>query len=110
MRAVADEPIHLQLVQSGGLAGLTLVAEVDVDDLPPDAAVLVRRALDSVDLPGLAVRPPPPPAGPDRFSYELTVDCAGERRCVKLQEPEVPAELRPLLATLLPLARPQPRR
>jgi hypothetical protein len=108
--AVADDPIHLHLVQSGGLAGLTLVAEVDVDDLPADAAVLVRRVLDTVDLSALAARPPPPPTGPDRFSYELTVECAGERRCVKVQEPEVPPALRPLLSTLLPLARPQRRR
>ncbi len=107
---MADDPIHLQLVQSGGLAGLTLVTEVDVDDLPADAAVLVRRALDTVDLPALAAQPPPAPAGPDRFSYELTVDCAGERRCVRLQEPEVPPELRPLLSALLALARPRRRR
>ncbi len=106
---VEDDPIHLQLVQSGGLAGLTLVAEVDVDDLPADAAVAVRRALDTADLPALAARPSPSPAGPDRFSYELTVDSGGERRCVKLQEPEVPAELQPVLTVLLPLARPQRR-
>ncbi len=107
---MADDPIHLQLVQSGGLAGLTLVAEVDVDDLPADAAVLVRRALDATDLPALAARPPPPPVGPDRFSYELTVESGGDRQCLKLQEPEVPPELRPVLLTLLPLARPRPRR
>jgi hypothetical protein len=107
--AVADDPIHLQLVQSGGLAGLTLVAEVDVDDLPPDDAVAVRRALDTVDLPALAARTPPPPSGPDRFSYELTVDGRGERRCLKLQEPEIPDELRPVLTALLPLARPRRR-
>jgi Emfourin len=106
---VADDRIHLQLVQSGGLAGLTLVAEVDVDDLPADAAAVVRRALDTVDLPALAARPPPPPAGPDRFSYDLTVEAAGEHQQVKLQEPEVPPELRPLLSALLPLARPQRR-
>ena len=104
---MANDPVHVQLVQSGGLAGLTLVADVDVDDLPPDAAVAVRRALDTADLPSLAARPPSPPAGPDRFSYELTVDGRGERRCVKLQEPDVPAELRPVLTALLPLARPR---
>ena len=106
---MADDPIHLELVQSGGLAGLTLVAEVDVDDLPPDEAVAVRRALDTADLPALAARPSPPPAGPDRFSYELTVDAGGGRRCVKLQEPDVPAELRPVLTALLPRARPRRR-
>jgi Emfourin len=106
---VADDPIHLQLVQSGGLAGLTLVAEVDVDDLPADEAVAVRRALDTVDLTALAARPAPPPAGPDRFCYELTVDGRGERRCVKLQEPDVPDGLRPVLTALLPRARPQRR-
>ena len=104
---MADDPIRLQLVQSGGLAGLTLVTDIAVDDLPPDDAAAVRRALDTVDLPALAAQPPPPPAGPDRFSYELTVDRAGERRCVKLQEPGVPDELRALLAVLLPLARPR---
>ena len=106
---MADDRIHLQLVQNGGLAGLTLVAEVDVDDLPAEAASVVRRALDTVDLPALAASPPPPPLGPDRFSYELTVDAAGGQRSVKLQEPEVPPELRPLLATLLPLAKPRRR-
>lgn len=106
---MADDPIHLRLVQSGGLAGLTLVAELDVDDLAPDTAVLVRRALDTIDLPTLAAQPPPPPTGPDRFSYELTVEGRGERQCLKLQEPEVPSGLRPLLSALLPLARPVPR-
>jgi hypothetical protein len=106
---VADDPIHVLLVQSGGLAGLTLVADVAVDDLPADDAAAVRRALDTVDLPALAARPAPPPTGPDRFSYELTVERAGDRRCLKLQEPEVPPELRPVLSTLLPLARPRRR-
>ncbi len=106
---MADDTIHLLLVQSGGLAGLTLVADVAVDDLGADEAAAVRRALDTVDLPALATRPAPPPTGPDRFSYELTVEGRGERQCVKLQEPDVPPELRPLLSALLPLARPQRR-
>lgn len=106
---VADEPIHVVLVQSGGLAGLTLEAEVDVDDLPAETATLLRRTLDGVDLPALAGRPTPPPAGPDRFSYELTVQSQGGRHCVRLQEPDVPSELRPVLSALLPLARPRRR-
>ena len=106
---MADDPIHLLLVQSGGLAGLTLVAELDVDDLPPDTAAAVRRALDGVDLPALAGRPAPSPQGADRFCYELTVDARGERHHLQLQEPDVPAELRPLLDALLPRARPTRR-
>lgn len=108
-RTVADDPIHLLLVQSGGLAGLTLVAELDVDDLPAPTAAEVRRSLDRLDLPALADRPLAAPKGADRFCYELTVETKGERHCLQLQEPDVPAELRPLLEALLPLARPTRR-
>ena len=49
-----------------------------------------------------------PPSVPDRFQYDLTVTGDGQTRSVTLHEPDVPAELRPLIKALMPLAQPRP--
>jgi len=108
---VSDNPvsdIHIDLVRSGGMAGLSLGTSVDVSSLPPDAAATVADALSHVDLDALAQRPAVEPSGPDRFQYDLTVRSGGESRSVSLHEPDVPAELRPLISALMPLAQPCP--
>ncbi len=99
---------HIDLVRSGGMAGLSLGTSVDVSSLPPDAATAVSGALSQVDVGALARRPPAVPSGPDRFQYDLTVTKAGESQSVSLQESEVPADLRPLINALMPLAQPRP--
>ncbi len=103
-----DAGTRIDLVRSGGLGGLSLGASVDVAGLPPDAAAAVRDALSRVDLAALSDRPPGPPSGADRFQYDLTVTTGDRSQSVSLQESEVPAELRPLIKALLPLARPRP--
>jgi hypothetical protein len=104
---MADEATHVELVRSGGLAGLSLTAAVAVDDLPQDTADTVRGALDKVDLAGLAERPVPAPSGADRFQYDLTVTRGGQRHSVTLPESHVPPELKPVLDALMPLAQPR---
>jgi len=99
---------HVDLVRSGGMAGLSMGTSVDVSSLAPEAAAAVSQALSQVDLDVLARRPAAAPSGPDRFQYDLTVETGGESHSVTLQEPDVPAELRPLIGALMPLA--QPRR
>src|SRR5436190_16314996 len=97
---------HLDLVRSGGLAGLSLGTSVHLSSLPPDAATAVSGALDQVDVGALARRPPAEPSGPDRYQYDLTVTRGGTTHSVSLQEGDVPSELRPLIKALMPLAQP----
>ena len=97
----------IELVRSGGLAGISMATEVRVGDLPPEKAAAVEGALGQVDLGALAARRAAP-AGPDRYQYDVTVVDGGERHTFRLGESEVPAELRPLLDALVPMVRPRP--
>ena len=100
---------RIDFVRSGGLAGLSLVASVDASTLEPEAAAAVHDALDRVDLGALSRQARRAPSGPDRFQYDLTVTTDdGGSQTVTLEEAEVPAELRPLIDALVPLARPRP--
>ena len=99
---------RIDFVRSGGLAGLSLTASVDVSGLPPDAAAAVQDALNHVDIAGLSRQAARAPSGPDRFQYDLTVTTGGQSHTVSLQESDLPADLRPLIDALLPLARPRP--
>jgi hypothetical protein len=98
---------HIRLTQSGGLAGIEMVAAVDLDDLPAPAATRVRKALDGLDFDRPATGPSAPgPGGPDRFQYDLEVH-DGTRRSLTAHEPDVAPELQTVIDVLLPLARPQ---
>jgi emfourin len=98
---------RVELVRSGGFAGLSLRAEVDtaaVDD--PDAA-WVDEALAGVDVDALAagVTTPGGPGAPDRFTYRLAVDRDGRRSELTFGERAVPEPLRPVVDRLVARAR-----
>lgn len=97
---------HLRLTRSGGLAGLDMVAAVDVDDLPAAAAARVRDALAGLDFDRAAAGGPRPPGGPDRYQYDLEVNDGRPRR-LTAHEPDVPPDLQAVIDVLLPLAQPE---
>ena len=87
--------MQLKVRRTGGFAGIARESPVvDTDKLPPDEAqelhALVEEAkLDEVGAPG-------PARGPDRFTYELTID---DRR-VTLPESEMTPARRELVKRL----------
>jgi hypothetical protein len=95
--------MHLKLVRSGGLAGLTMVASLDSADLPSDQQGLI----DSLLTPGAS---PEPDAGQrggaDQFSYHLEIHQGDRTVRHHWDEPDVPEMVRPLLAALVNEARP----
>ena len=103
---------RIELVRSGGVAGISLRATVDTsvpDD--PDAAWF-EQALDGVDLRGLAEETAEGVAGgggasgqPDRFQYRLAVERSGERHEVSFGEAALPEVLRPVVDRLVQRAR-----
>jgi hypothetical protein len=99
---------RVQLTRSGGLAGLSLVASVDLDDVPADTAEAVRAALDQVDFDAPAMRGGgrPMPGAADTYQYDLVVTGEG-RRSLTAHEPLSDPGLQALSEVLLPLARPE---
>ena len=103
----------MRLTRSGGLAGLSMVASVDLDDLPPATAEQVRAALAEVDFdrpPASAVAGeqagPAWPGAADTYQYDLVVT-GEETRTVTARDPFVGPGVRALLDVLLPLAEPE---
>ena len=96
---------RIRLTRSGGLAGLSMVASVDLDDLPEDTAEEIRAALAEVDFdPPKAA--PGRPGLPDAYQYDLVV-INRKRRTLTAHDPFLSPGLRALVDVLLPLARPQ---
>jgi len=100
---------RLQLTRSGGMAGLSLVASVDLDQLPKATAKEVRAALAQVDFDRPAASTPGRrrmPGAADTFQYDLVVT-GTELRSLTAHEPVSDPGLRTLFEVLLPLAEPE---
>lgn len=109
---------RVRLTRSGGLAGLSMVASVDLDDLPAATARKVRAALAGLDLepapaPRKAGRRPAPARAPlpDTYQYDLEINDGeindGKRRSITVRDPVSSPEMQTLLDVLLPLAEPE---
>lgn len=86
--------VRVQIKRRGGIAGLTLGADLDTTELGGETASRVEQAVDR-----LTDQPPAPSSPqPDRFYYEITVP---ERdKSVSVAEQELPDDLRPLVDML----------
>ncbi|MGI8809620.1 MAG: protealysin inhibitor emfourin [Acidimicrobiales bacterium] len=99
---------RLRLTRSGGFAGLSMVAYVDLDDLPERTAAEVRAALEKVnfDTPRKRSGGRRMPGQPDAFQYDLIVN-DDKKRSVTAHEPLSDPGLQKLSQVLLPFARPE---
>jgi len=97
---------NVRLTRSGGFAGLSMVADVDLDQLPGHQASAVQAALDGVDFDRLRTARPGPAGRPDAYQYDLEVD-DGRRRSLTVHEPLSDPGLQQLVNVLLPMARPE---
>lgn len=97
---------RLRLTRSGGLAGIDMVASVDVDDLPTETASSVRSALAAVGRKKAPAAADGPPPGADRYQYDLVIEDDGGRRTVRAHDGALTPELQTVVDALLPLAGP----
>lgn len=96
---MTDERIVIEFESSGGIGGLVTRRTVDTATLPPGEADELGALLEQSNL--MELQPVRPPfVVPDAISYRLAVVRGGQRHEVDLTDPEVPAELRPLLRYL----------
>ena len=98
---------RVRLTRSGGLAGLSMVASVDLDDLPPASAKKVRTALAKMDFaPPKRRGASPPRPFPDGYQYDLEVN-DGKKRSITMRDPVSSPQVQAMLDVLLPLAEPE---
>ena len=96
--------MHIEYERTGGFAGMTMSASVDVDSLPAAESDEVCRLVDDAkffDLPNSTGDA----GGADQFGYSITVDDGDRRNTVVTNDGTVPAALRPLLDWLNRAAR-----
>ena len=98
---MADDPVRVDLVRTGGFAGMTLRASADTADLPAAEASDLAALVDRLDLADLAERAKRPVRGADRFQYDLTIQSGQSRHRVSLPENAVSADLQALVSWLL---------
>jgi hypothetical protein len=87
--------MKIKFRQTGGFAGLAKSAEVDVNELPPDAAQAVQAIVE--EKPKFSV-----PAmfrwnKPDEEQYQITVEAPGQSRQLHMTRSSVPAPLKSLV-------------
>jgi hypothetical protein len=97
--------VRVELIRSGGLAGLRHATAVDSEKLPEEEARQLRALVDRADVEGLAQRSPLRGRGADRFQYDVVVSDGGDRYEVTASEDGATAELRALIDWVLRRAR-----
>jgi hypothetical protein len=90
--------------RSGGFMGRNVKLELDLADLPPDQAEILKRLVEESDFFSLTESLPKAPA-PDGFTYTITVITTKIRHTVNTADTSAPEVLRPLLDELSTRAR-----
>lgn len=98
-----DDRFTVQFERSGGLAGASVRASVDSDQLAEPDASQLRDLLDRVDFGATS----PPPKGADRFQYDITVRRAGQSRSLTTYDGSMPQAVKALSDWLVSYARRQ---
>jgi hypothetical protein len=101
--------IRIEVVRSGGFAGIPVHAVVDTATLPPEEAQDLARLVEQIDFAALAARTRSEPSaggrGADRFQYDVDVARGGQRHRFSVRDGAVPPEVAPLLTSVLAHAR-----
>jgi hypothetical protein len=86
--------VRVEVIRSGGLAGVRLHGVFDTGELSADAAARADTWLRRLAAGGSSS--PGPPAHPDAFQYHMRVLDQDQGRSVTLNESDVPDSLREL--------------
>lgn len=89
--------MKIRFRQSGGLAGLTKVAQVDSEEVPDDEAGRLQAMVDEAFQQAV---PPSRPALPDEEQYHIEVEVEARRETILVARSAIPGPLRPLIEYL----------
>jgi hypothetical protein len=102
---VTENHARVSLRRTGGLAGLAMQGTVDTRDLPQPQAAEVLGGIDHALLENSPASQGPTGSA-DRFQYELTIQRGGTTHVATFSEDQIPAQLAPVIRTLMENATP----
>jgi hypothetical protein len=95
-----QDRVRVEVVRSGGFAGLTRAAAVDTAELDGERAEQLRELVDESQIESL-ISASPGSGAADRFQYDVTVTRANQRTSVVLRETNMPDAARRLVRWVL---------
>jgi hypothetical protein len=100
---------HISFERTGGFAGIRLVADIELDQLPEEDAKKISEMLKNIDFSEI----PEPPSHSntfDQFNYTIIIKGKQTEHTIVTGDASAPDDLRPLIDTLYQMARKQARR
>ena len=97
---MSDHRFKIIMKRDGGFAGIGRSVALDTSKMPPEAARELEGLVRDSNFFELPARPSRIAGGTDRFQYRITVSGGGKRHGVRLNEADVPDQVRPLLDRL----------
>ncbi len=89
--------IHVEVKRTGGFGGLVTTRSADTDSLSTEDARQLRDLVDGLDFEAMQHLPESTRSVPDAFQYDLVISRGAENLRLRVRDPDVPAELRPLI-------------
>ncbi len=102
--------MRLHFERTGGFMGRTISLDLDLNDLSPPQAEVLRLLLDKANFLGLEEETPASDPARDVFNYLIMVETDDIRHTVRTSDVDMPTALRPLIEELNQLARTLPAR
>ena len=97
--------MKIRFTRSGGFAGIRLALTLDSSELSPKDRQAVEQLLREADFYRLPPSSLSPPAQPDTFQYQISIEGEGRSHQVRVGGQGAPESLRPLLERLEEIAR-----
>jgi hypothetical protein len=91
-----DDAIRVDVERTGGFGGLVTRRSVDTRSLPPEDGQQLARLVRGLDVDALT-RTGPGRSVPDAFQYDILISTGDGQIRLHAQDPDVPAQLRPLI-------------
>jgi hypothetical protein len=92
--------VRVEVVRSGGFAGLTRAAAMDTEELDGERAEQLRKLVDESQIQSLTSARPGSGAA-DRYQYDITVTRGDRRTSIVLHESNMPDAARRLVRWVL---------
>lgn len=91
---------HVWFERSGGMTSITRSIEFESDTLPPDEIVYLKQLIDKADFFKQTETSANAANIRDQFAYQLTIHSGDKQKTLKLQEAEIPEQMRSLITYL----------
>lgn len=97
--------MKIDFVRTGGIAGIRLAGSFETDNLSGRQVRELQQLVDAARFFDMPEIPTPSTRIPDSLEYRLTISVGDETRAIVVAEPQVPADLRPLITYLVSLTK-----